>query len=351
MRKLDIGPISLRQSDVFVIAEIGSNHNGDVKLCEEMIRVAADCGVDAVKMQKRDNKELFTKTAYSRPYDNDLSYAPTYGEHREHLDWFGWREFKRFQGIANEKGVLFFATPFEIESLKFLHKLKVPMYKIASCDVSNLPLIEAVARKQKPVIVSTGGCTRTDLLLLKSTIEPINQNFAILHCVSTYPNLDHHLNLSLIQELANIFPNQLIGFSSHHPGLLPNYLARFLGASIFEVHFTLNRGFRGTDHGFSLEPAGLAKLCKDLKRIEPMMGKKEKRILAEEMGGFVDKMGKGLYLRQAKKRGQFIDKSEVIIKAPAQGGLKPWELDGIDGAILVNDVSTGQALREADIHE
>ncbi len=348
MRKLKIGNRTITDNDVFVIAEIGANHMGDPDLCEQMIIEAAKCGVSAVKMQKRNNKKMFTKSALARSYDNDLSYGKTYGEHREYLDWFGRKEFLRFKIIAEKYGVIFFATPFEEDSAEFLYDLGVPLWKIASCDVSNLPLIRKVAEYGQPMIISTGGATINDMNTIFSEIYPINQNFCFLHCISTYPNTDPMLNLRVIANMREYFTHNLIGFSSHHPGILPIMVARTLGASVFEVHFTLNRGARGTDHGFSMEPRGLELICQDLKRINVMLGKRDKQVLPEETGGFIRKMGKSIYVNRQMMAGEVIKREFLCLKSPADG-LKPSEMDNIVGKRLINDLSTGIALQKEDI--
>lgn len=348
MRGLKIGNRIITDDDCFVIAEIGANHMGDPDLCERMIIEAAKCGVDAVKMQKRNNREMFTKTALATPYANELSYGATYGEHREYLDWFGRKEFLRFKTVAQKYGVLFFATPFEEDSAEFLHEIGVPLWKIASCDVTNIPLCKKVAEYGQPMIVSTGGATMDEIITLFDAIYPINRNFAILHCISTYPNDDSVLNLNFIHHLRAKFPFQPIGFSSHHPGVLPLMVARTLGASIFEVHFTLNRGERGTDHGFSMEPRGLETICQDLKRIGIMLGKGEKEVLPREKDGFIRKMGKSVYVNRQMMAGETLDRSVLCVKSPA-GGLKPSEFDEIVGKTLLNDLSTGVALQKEDI--
>ncbi len=351
MRELKLADQTITEPDIFVIAELGSNHMGDPDLCEKMILEAANCGVSAIKMQKRDNRAMFTKSAYSRPYDNELSYGKTYGEHREHLDWFGYKEFARFKRLTESLGMIFFATPFEPSSADFLLNLDIPLFKVASCDVSNWPLVEHIASFGRPMLISTGGCAEQDLIDLHKKLGVINKNYAVLHCISTYPNEDSQLNLRVITRLGEIFQHHIIGFSSHHPGLLPIYLARLAGATIFEVHFTLNRGFRGTDHGFSMEPAGLKKICADLRRIEPMMGNPTKTVLEAEKGGFITKMGKGIYLNRPKKAGEIVQKTDISIKSPYQNGLKPSEIGQIDGKVLVNDVSTGVPLQKEDFYD
>jgi N-acetylneuraminate synthase/sialic acid synthase len=316
---------------------------GDPDLCEKMIIAAARAGADAVKMQKRDNEAMFTKTALNRPYENEFSYGKTYGEHRAHLDWFGMKEFLRFKAVADKHGILFFATPFEEKSARFLRSLDVPLWKIASCDATNLVLVEKVARYLQPMVISTGGSSLADIDALVAVIDKINPNFALLHCISTYPNTDESLNLLSIGTLRDRYPDKLIGFSSHHPGIEPLVVARTMGASIFEVHFTLNRGFRGTDHGFSMEPRGLETICQDLPRVRVMLGSGEKRALPEEQRGFVAKMGKGIYLNRPLSKGEVITHNDICIKSPA-GGLRPHESGEVVGHSLIADCSTGVAL-------
>ncbi len=342
MVELKLENRTITEKDVFVIAEIGANHMGDLDLCESMIIEAAKCGADAVKLQKRDNLEMFTQDAYNQPYDNELSYGKTYGEHREHLDWFGRKEYVHLISVARWAGILLFSTPFEQRSADFLLNLNMPLYKIASCDVTNLPLVKHVASFQKPMIISTGGAELSEIEALVDAINPINPNFAILHCISTYPNQDDQMNVNFLWSLG-LETGKLVGLSSHHPGILPHLLARARGASIFESHFTLNRGARGTDHGFSLEPAGLAQLCEDLPRVKEMLGFGNKAVLKEEREGFIKKMGKGIYLLKDMEAGETIGPNDVCIKSPA-GGISPAE--NVAGRILAVDVSHKEPLEE-----
>jgi len=347
MRQLKIGNRTITDNDVFIVAEIGCNHMGDLSLAEKMVREAARCGADAVKFQVRDNARMFTKSLLELEYNNELSYGRTYGEHRAALDWFGGIELETLQCVAEKWNVLFFATPFEEKSADLLEQMDVPLYKIASCDVTNIPLVQHVAEFGKPIIISTGGAALDEIDELVRAIEPINPNFAILHCISLYPNTDKVLNLRTITLLKHKYPKTIIGFSSHHPGLLPLYIARTLGASIFEVHFTMNRGSKGTDHGFSLEPNGLRTLCEDLKRIRPMIGSYEKLVHEPEKTGFVLKFGKGLYLRHPLEKGSIIKQEDICIKAPA-GDIKPHKVGEIIGKMLKKSKTTETCLKGGD---
>jgi len=342
MRTLKVGKRVLTTKDVFFIAEIGSNHMGDPDLCERMIIEAARCGVDAVKLQKRD-ASMMTATERARPYENENSFGKTYGEHRDALDWFGIREFKRFKAVAEALDVILFATPFTAKDALFLRKLDMPLYKIASCDATNLPLIRSVAGFGRPVLISTGGATLQDIDAIVADLDKITCNYSILHCVSTYPNNDANLNLLNIVTLRERYPGCLIGFSSHHPGIEPLVIARVLGASIFEVHFTLNRANKGTDNAFSLEPKGLAQAIEDVKRVDRMLGSASRVVSDAERIGFVRKMGKGIYLKRPMQAGSVLTDGDICFKAPA-GGLRPGEADRVVGHSLIADTSTGVAL-------
>lgn len=319
----------------YVVAEIGCNHCGDFKLCLEMVRVAAECGADAVKLQKRNNKQLFTAAALAEPYHSAHAYGATYGEHREALDWFGYAEFGQVSDLCASLGLGFIATPFTNTDAEFLVRtgIELSAFKIASCDLTNTPLIEQVSWYGKPVIISTGGGSRDDIYRAADVVHH-GTEYALLHCVSSYPNRDARLDLAVIhahgRRFSYLAAETVIGFSSHHPGLLPHYIAYMLGARIFEVHFTLNRGFKGTDHGFSVEPAGLRKLCEDLGRIPVMMGFSTHNISFEETNGFVRKMGKSIYAARAIKKGETITAADLYLRAPAAGD-PPYRLDAYIG--------------------
>ena len=317
MRQLEIvGQVISNESEVYVIAEIGNNHEGDLKTCKKMFRAAKRAGADAVKLQKRDNKTLYTKTFYNKPYDNVNSYGKTYGEHREFLE-FDVEDYCELVDYAKELGITFFATAFDESSLDFLDNFDMPAYKIASADITNTPLIEHIASFGKPLIISTGGATIEDIdrvyLLLNHRVD-----FSFLHCVATYPNQPEDLNLRCIEQMRTRYPDTVIGFSSHHPSVYMSLAAANLGASILEIHFTLNRASKGTDHALSLEPKGLATLCSDLKSVKKAMGDGERHVLDAEKAP-IEKMGKGIYPIGHIKQGDMINRSDLTLKSPSLG--------------------------------
>src|SRR2546422_751634 len=162
-RRLTIDGVEIHDgSACYVIAEIGNNHQGSLEQAKQLVDAAKECGVDAVKLQKRANRALYTREFFDQPYDNEFSFGPTYGEHREALE-LGRDEYRELQRYAREIGITFFATPFDFESADFLAELDLPAFKIASADLVNTPLLRHVAGLGKPVFVSTGGATAEDV--------------------------------------------------------------------------------------------------------------------------------------------------------------------------------------------
>ena len=323
----------------YVIAEIGHNHQGSVEKARELFREAKLSGAHAVKLQKRDNRGLYTRAAYNRPYDNENSFGATYGEHREFLE-FGAREYRELQAYAKEIGVDFFSTAFDVTSADFLEAFDVPAYKIASGDLKSTPLLKHVARFGKPVIVSTGGAELDDVRRAYDTIMPINRQLAILQCTAGYPAAFEELDLRVIATYREEFPEAVIGFSSHDNGISMPVAAYMLGARIVEKHFTLNRASKGTDHAFSLEPVGMRKLVRDLERTYKAMGDGVKKIYESEKAPIV-KMGKSLVVARDLPSGHVLRAEDIVMKSPG-GGIPPYELENVLGRVTL------KPLREDD---
>ena len=340
MRKLTIGGKVIQDdSNCYVIAEIGHNHQGKLETAKEMFKVAKACGADAVKLQKRNNRELFTKAGYEKPYDNPNSYGETYGEHREFLE-FGGIEYKELMDYANEIGVTMFSTAFDFSSADFLAKLEMPAYKIASGDLKNIPLLTHIAEIQKPMILSTGGGTMDDVNRAYDAIMPINQQLSILQCTAGYPAEFSELNLSVITTFRERFPNTVIGLSSHDNGIAMAVAAYMLGARVVEKHFTLNHTWKGTDHAFSLEPIGFRKMVRDLERVKVAIGDGVKQTYDSEKNPII-KMGKKLVAARDLPVGYTIRREDIALKSPGDG-LPPYELDKVIGRV------TRQELKEDD---
>lgn len=322
-------------SDCYIIAEIGNNHQGDLLKAKEMFKAAKECGVDAVKLQKRDNKSLLTRAAYNKPYDNENSFGATYGEHREALE-FGRAEYIELQKYAKELGLTMFSTAFDIKSADFLAELDMPLYKVASGDLKNTPLLKHIARIGKPMIVSTGGGTMEDVQRAYDAIMPINPQLCILQCTASYPAEPQDLNLRVITTYREKFPDVVVGLSDHENGIAMALAAYVLGSRIVEQHFTLNHTWKGTDHAFSLEPIGMRKLARDLRRVRMAMGDGEKKIYPSEINP-ITKMGKKLVASHALTAGHTLTMSDIAVKSPSDG-IPPYELDNVIGKVLTKDL-------------
>src|ERR671937_25301 len=332
-RRLTIDGVDIYDgADCYVIAEIGHNHQGSVEQAKAMVTVAKDCGANAVKLQKRTNRTLYTREFFDQPYDNEFSFGPTYGEHREalELDREGYVELQRY---ARQIGITFFATPFDFESADFLAELDVPAFKMASGDVLNTPLLRHVAAFGKPMLVSTGGARMDDVDRAVEAIRPINEQLCVMQCTASYPCETEDLNLRVITALRERYPDFVIGLSDHQNGISMALVAYMLGARLIEKHFTLNHAWKGTDHAFSLMPEGLRKLVRDLRRVPVALGDGVKRPLPVEEKP-LEKMGKKLVAARDLELGQVLAAADIAIKSPADGGLPPYELDRIVGMRL-----------------
>jgi N-acetylneuraminate synthase/sialic acid synthase len=314
--------------DCYVIAEIGNNHQGSVQMAKELFRAAKECGADAVKLQKRHNASLFTKEIYDKPYDHENSFGKTYGEHREALE-FGLEEYQELIRTAQELDITLFATAFDFKSADFLADLDMPAFKIASGDLTNIPLIRHVARFQKPLVVSTGGGTMDDVQRLYNEIMPINSQLCIMQCTAGYPAAFEELNLRVIETFLDRFPGVIVGLSSHDSGIAMALVAYVMGARIIEKHFTLNRAMKGTDHAFSLERPGLRRLVRDLKRARVAMGDGIKRLYPSEKDPLF-KMGKKLVAACDLPSGRVLSRDDIAIKSP-NNGIPPFQMEEVLG--------------------
>jgi len=331
MRKLVIGGKVIQdEGDCWIVAEIGHNHQGRLKTAKDMFQVAKECGADAVKLQKRDNRQLYTKAMYDKSYDHENSFGLTYGEHREALE-FGWDEYKELMDYAKELEITMFATAFDFASADFLAKLDVPAFKIASGDLKSIPLLTYIAKFQKPMVVSTGGGTMEDVNRAYDAIMPINQQLCFLQCTAGYPAAFEELNLNVITTFRERFPKTVIGLSSHDNGIAMAVAGYMLGARVIEKHFTLNHTWKGTDHAFSLEPTGFKKMVRDLRRVRMAMGDGVKRVYETEVNPMV-KMGKKLVAARDLPAGHAIRREDIAIKSPGDG-LPPYELNKIIGRV------------------
>ncbi len=334
-------------TDAYVVAEIGHNHQGDVGKARALIHAAKECGVDAVKLQKRDNGGLYTRALYDSLYDNEHSFGRTYGEHREALElsaaeWVELREFSRGEGVT------LFGTVFDEPSADFLAELGAPAFKIASADLVNTPLLRHVATFGKPVFLSTGGGTMDDVERAVDTILPLNPHLCLMQCTASYPCSVEELHLQVIQTYRERFPEVVVGLSDHQSGIAMTLVGYMLGARVIEKHFTLDHAWKGSDHAFSLMPEGMRRLVRDLHRVPVAIGDGEKRPLESEKRP-LEKMGKKLVAARELPAGHVLGPGDLEAKSPADGGLRPYELDRLLGRRLLHPLAFEQDVTLEDV--
>ena len=264
---------------IFFIAEIGINHNGDLKICKDLIDLAVDAKCDAVKFQKRDINLVYKKDFLDG--FRDSPWGKTQRDQKKGLE-FGKNEYDEINKYCKEKKIEWFASAWDLNSQKFLKQYNLKYNKIASAMIVNIELLKEVANEKKHTFISTGMSTLEDISKAIEIFKEVNCPFELMHCVSTYPMRDTDANLNTINTLRNIFKCD-VGYSGHETGLAISYAAAALGITSLERHITLDRTMYGTDQAASLSPIGLKKLVGEIKKINLALGDGKKRILKAEI--------------------------------------------------------------------
>jgi sialic acid synthase len=330
----------------FIIAEIGINHQGNVDIAKELISKAKDCGADAVKFQKRSLTRILTKEGMGMPYDNRNSFGKTYGEHKKVLELSD-EDYHTIFRYCSDHDIIFSASGWDEDSIDFLNELGMTFFKMASADLTNLPLLEHTAKLGKPIILSTG---MADLKMVKSaytTVKKWNEHIAILQCTSTYPTDFSELHLNVLKSFTKEFPDAVVGYSGHELGIAISSAAVALGARIIERHFTLDRTMKGGDHAASLEPQGFAKLVRDIRAVEEALGSSDKQIQESELPVF-RKLSKSLVSLRPIKSGEPITSEMLTTKGPGTG-ISPAKMGEVIGKTTVRDILEDEVLKEEDI--
>lgn len=336
----------------YLVAELGSNHQGDLDLALQMIDAAASSGANAVKFQKRDLTTCYTAEYLARPYHSENAFGNTYGEHRRHLE-FGYAEYRLLKRKAKQVGVEFGVTAFDEPSVDFLADLGVDFIKIASADIHTTPLLVHAVDSGIPLVVSTGTADKKaveaayGLLRGKGNEFSPNTKFAFLDCLATYPNDYEDLDLACITWMKQEFPDIKIGASLHTNGPGFGLVARVLGAEIIEMHFTLDRSMKGSDHAFSLEPQGLEWLVVNIRRFEKAYKDGDKKVHPKEMDALV-KLGKSLVLAHWLPAETKLTRADLRWKTPG-GGIPASHLNAIIGRKLAFDRDADHMLSEEDL--
>ncbi len=313
---------------VLIIAEAGVNHNGSIEVAKKLIDAAALAGVDYVKFQSFKAENLVSKEAKKAEYqqknmaDSDdsqftmlkkLELSP-----EQHIELIAY---------CNEKGIKFFSTAFDLESIDFLASLKLGLWKIPSGEITNYPYLKQIALKKEPVILSTGMCDMTDIdnaiqVLLKFGVT--KEQITVLHCNTEYPTPMHDVNLNAMKTIADKFEVN-IGYSDHTKGIEVPIAAVALGATVIEKHFTLDKTMEGPDHKASLEPQELIAMTTAIRNIEMALGSGEKKVTSSEINN-KSVARKSIVASQYIQVGDVLTESNLTVKRPGTG-ISPmlWE--------------------------
>lgn len=328
---------------VFVIAEIGLNHNGELEIAKKLIDAAADSGCDAVKFQKRDVDNLAVGSVLDAADGRFPAFGSTYRQIREHME-FDLGEFETLIAHAKARSIPFFCTPFDLASYDFLEALGMTSYKLASHSLTNLPLIAHAAGRRKPVILSTGMATLEEVDRAVSVFKEAGCPMALLHCVSSYPTPLEQANLRVMDTLRARY-GVPVGYSGHEVGSLATLAAVARGACIVERHITLDTKMMGFDHKLSIDPAQLKQCVADIRAIESAFGDGEKRLLPVEQITR-DKYHVSWVSRCAIPAGTVIGEDMLTLKNPGTG-IPAAQKDRVVGRRAKADIPVDVLLQEA----
>lgn len=331
---------------VYVIGEIGQNHNGSVDLAKLIVDVAARPikenlfnlslkPFDAVKMTKRDLKEELSQSQMSRPYDSVHSFGKTYGEHREALELNDEEHFEVYQH-AKSLGLDFVETLCAVGCLSMFKYFTPDKLKVASRDLTNLPLLHALAETRVPMILSTGMAGDKELNDALEVITRFHSDVSILHCVSEYPTQPQNVNLKTITYLQKNYPNYPIGYSDHTIGIAVPTAAVAMGATIIEKHITLDRNLKGTDQAGSLGIDGMNRMLRDIRMMEMQLGE-ERIFISEGVTGAKHKLERSIATARDMKKGEVIGEQDIHMLSPGDG-VKWADKDTLIGKTLAVDL-------------
>lgn len=327
----------------FIIAEIGINHNGDIKIAKRMIDAIAKAGADCVKFQ------TFRADEFCSNPDDTYEYISQEKIVRESmLEMFRRVEipYDNFAGLfeyARDQGLIALSTPTDEEAVDTLEDLGTEAFKIGSDDIVYTPFLQYIATKGKPVIISAGMANTADIDRAVKAIRCFgNDKIIILHCVSQYPTPEENLNLRKIASIRDHFGIQ-VGFSDHSEGVHAAAAAVAMGSTVIEKHFTLDRNMAGPDHHFSCDPAELAELVKAIRQTEKMMGSGDIKPTQEEREMALISR-RSIIAATSLPDGHTLRKEDVLFQRPGSG-LLPYEIDRLVGRAIVKPVSSGELLR------
>jgi sialic acid synthase SpsE len=335
----------------YIIAELGSNHNGDMNLARELIIQAKEAGADCVKFQSWSKETIFSK----KKYDDNYFVSDDY---RDRDDYtleeiveeyaISEQELLDMKKFADQVGIDCTSTPFSKKEADFLvEKMKTPFIKVASMDLNNYPFLEYLAKKGKPMVISTGLSELHEIDRAVKAIEDAGNNqISILHCVATYPPIDSDVNLNNILTLMSTYPEYPIGFSDHTLGTVIPLAAITLGACLIEKHFTLDKEMEGWDHKISATKDEMKVIVEGSKRVVEAMG--STRISATESNEKKKEFRRSIVIIRDMKKGDVIEVEDIDYKRPG-GNLNPEMTDFIVGRTLNKNIKNDHILTKKDL--
>ncbi len=333
----------MKDEKVFIIAEMSANHGNDIEVAKETIRAAKRAGADAIKLQtykpetitlnhKSDNFLIKTGGVGDGTYLYDL-----YKE--AHLPW-EWH--KELFNLAKEEQIICFSSPFDFSAVDLLEKLNSPIYKIASYEITDIPLIKYVASKRKPVIISTGCATFKDIELAISTIRAEkNNDITVLKCTSAYPSPISDANINMIKKYKDDF-NVNVGISDHTKGITVPIASVAIGAKVVEKHFILDKSIGGYDVSFSLDENEFTNMVKEIRNVEKALGNVSYTLSKNQIQG--KKYSRSLFVIKDIKKGELFSYQNIRSIRPGNG-LHPKLLESIIGKKSTMDISKGDPLK------
>jgi len=328
----------------YVIAEIGVNHNGILDYAYQLIDASIRAGADAVKFQKRNLEKLYPLKYLenSNVGEKNLNYLLPILQRVELSD----EDYYQLVEYCDKKGITFLCSAFDEDSADFIEGLGVPAYKTASADMINLPLLDHLAGKKKPIIASTGMSRWEEVVTTVDFLKSRNASFALLHCNSAYPAAFEDINLRFMERLKEF--NVPVGYSGHERGIAVSTVAAVMGACIIERHITLDRTMDGPDHAASLEPQGFSKMVRDIRQVTQALGTGKEKYFS--MGEILNRevLAKSLVASQRVNPGDEITKDKITVKGPGQG-LSPQRYTELVGRIADRVIDVDEPFLEHDL--
>ena len=343
----------------YIIGEIGQNHNGSVEIAKQIIDIASQPITDelfgrelqvmnAVKLTKRDLNEELTASSMNAPYNSPHAFGKTYGEHREFLELNEEQHFECYQ-YAKDKGLDFIETLCAIGCLDMLKLFNPDYLKVASRDLTNLPLLKALAETNIPMILSTGMADQAALDNALNVISKHHEKISILHCLSEYPANYKNLNLNTIKFLKKEYSKYKIGYSDHSIGIMLPVAAVALGAEIIEKHITMDRSLKGSDQAGSLESDGIRRMIRDIRNLEMSLGVEDISI-SESVASSQKKLERSIATNVSLNKGDIISEENLHLLSPGDG-FKWSEKEKVIGKTLLKDVLANELIYPQHIIE